>query len=144
MAGKTACCLTHWGRVTHVCLSTLTIIGPYNGLLPDQCQTIIWTNAGILLIKTLGTSFSEILSKIQIFHWRKCIWKCRLQNHAHFVSAFMCQGCAKETMEQSTPRPIHCCDWRKLLSQVSWDLPHYQLFRLQDKNPSFLKTNVFL
>ena len=42
--------LTHWGRVTHICVSKLTIIGSDNGLSPDRRQAIIWTNAGILLI----------------------------------------------------------------------------------------------
>ena len=44
--------LTHWGRVTYKCISTLTIIGSDNGLSPGQCKAIIWTNAGILLIWT--------------------------------------------------------------------------------------------
>ena len=65
------CCLTHWGRVTHICISKLMIIGSDNGLLPDQCQAIIWTNAGILLIRTLGTNFSEILGKIHSFSFKK-------------------------------------------------------------------------
>ena len=82
--------LTHWGRVTHICVSKLTIIGSYNGLSPDRRQAIIWTNAGLLLIGPLGTNFSEILIEIQHFHSRKCIWKCRLQNGGHFVSAPMC------------------------------------------------------
>ena len=43
------------------------IIGSDNGLTPDRCQTIIWTNAWILLIRPLGTNFSESLSKIQNF-----------------------------------------------------------------------------
>ena len=42
--------LTHWGRVTHVCVSEIIIIGPDNGLSPGRRQAIIWTNAGILLI----------------------------------------------------------------------------------------------
>ena len=42
--------LTHWGRVTHICVSKLTIIGSDNGLSPGRRQAIIWTNAGILLI----------------------------------------------------------------------------------------------
>ena len=53
--------LTHWGRVTHICVSELTIIGSDNGLSPGRRQAIIWTNAGILLIRTLGTNVSEIL-----------------------------------------------------------------------------------
>ena len=53
---------THRGRATHICISKLTIIGSDNGLSPGRRQAIIWTNAGILLIGTLGTYFSEILS----------------------------------------------------------------------------------
>ena len=63
--------LTHWGRVTYICISKLTFIGSDNGLLPDWCQAIIWTNAGILLIWTSGTNFSEILSKIHTFLLQK-------------------------------------------------------------------------
>ena len=43
--------LTHWGRVTHICVSKLTIIGSDNGLSPVRRQAIIWTYAGILLIR---------------------------------------------------------------------------------------------
>ena len=67
--------LTHWGRVTHVCISKLTIIGSDNGLSPDWCQAIIWTNAGILLIGSLGTNFSEILIEIHTFSFKKIYLK---------------------------------------------------------------------
>ena len=56
--------LTHGGRVTHICISKLTIVVSDNGLSPGRRQAIIWTNAGILLIGPLGTNFSEILIKI--------------------------------------------------------------------------------
>ena len=59
--------LTHWGRVMHIYVSKLTIIGSDNGSSPGRRQAIIWTNAGILLIGTLWTNFSEILSKIYTF-----------------------------------------------------------------------------
>ena len=58
--------LTHWGQVTHICVSKLTIIGSHNGLLPDRRQAIIWTNAVLLLMGPLGTNFSEILIKIEL------------------------------------------------------------------------------
>ena len=63
--------LTHWGRVTHICVSKLTIIGSDNGLSPDRRQAIIWTNAGLLLIGPLGTNFSEILIEILTFSFKK-------------------------------------------------------------------------
>ena len=63
--------LTHWGRVTHICVSNLNIIDSDNGLSPDRRQAIIWTNAGILLIGPLGTNFSEILIAILKVSFKK-------------------------------------------------------------------------
>ena len=63
--------LTHWGRVTHICVSKLNTIASDNGLLPDRRQAIIWINAKILLIGPLGTNFSDILIGIQTFSFRK-------------------------------------------------------------------------
>ena len=54
---KVQYCLTHWGRVTHICVCKLTIIGSDDGLSPGRRQAIIWTNAGMLLIRPLGTNF---------------------------------------------------------------------------------------
>ena len=64
-------CLTHWGRMTHICFSKITIIGSDNGLSPGRRQAIIWTNAGILLIEHLGTNFSENLVTIHTFSFKK-------------------------------------------------------------------------
>ena len=63
--------LTHWGRVTHICVSKLSNIGSDNGLSPGRRQAIIWTNAGILLIGPFGTNFSEILTEIMTFWFKK-------------------------------------------------------------------------
>ena len=67
--------LTHWGRVTHMCVGELPIIGSDNGSSLDRGQAIIWTNAGILLIRTLGINFSEILSEIHAFSFKKMHFK---------------------------------------------------------------------
>ena len=67
--------LTHWGRVTHVCVAKLIIIGSDNGLSPDRRQTIIWTNAGLLSIGPLRRYFSENLIKMQQFSLRKIYLK---------------------------------------------------------------------
>ena len=64
-------CITHWGRVTHICISKLTIIASDNGLSPGRRQAIIWTSVGILLIGPLGTNFSEILIEIITFSFQK-------------------------------------------------------------------------
>ena len=63
--------LTHWGRVTHICVGNLTIIGSDNGLTPGRRQAIIWTSAGILLIGPKGINFSEILIEILAFSFKK-------------------------------------------------------------------------
>ena len=47
--------LTHRGRVTQIYVGKFTITGSDNGLSPIRRQAIIWTNAGILLIRTFGT-----------------------------------------------------------------------------------------
>ena len=57
--------------MAHICVSKLTIIGLDNGLAPGRRQAIIQTNAGILLIRTLETNFSEILSDIHTFSFKK-------------------------------------------------------------------------
>ena len=63
--------LNHWGRATHICVGKLTIIGSDNGLSPFRRQAIMWTNAWMLLIRTLATNFSEILGKIHSFSFKK-------------------------------------------------------------------------
>ena len=59
--------LTHWGRVTYICVGDLTIIGSDNGLSPVRRQATIWTNVGMLLIWSLGTNLNENLFRIWKF-----------------------------------------------------------------------------
>ena len=68
---QSLCTLTHWGRVTHICVNKLAIIGSDNGLSPGRRQAIIWTNAGILLIELLRTNFSEISIEIHTFSFKE-------------------------------------------------------------------------
>ena len=62
-SGSTNFALTHWGRVTHICVGNLTIIGSDNSLAP--------TNAGLLLIGPLEKNFNEILFEIDAFSFKK-------------------------------------------------------------------------
>ena len=62
---------THWGRVTHLCVSKLTIIGSNNDLSPGRRQAVIRTNAGILLLRPLVTNFNEMLIEILTFSFMK-------------------------------------------------------------------------
>ena len=83
-------CLTHWGQVTHIRVSNSTIIGSDNGLSPDWHQAIIWTNAGILSIRTIRTNFSKILSKIHTFSFKKMHWIMSSGNWRPFLSRPQC------------------------------------------------------
>ena len=58
--------LTHWGRVTHICISNLNIIGSDYGLAMTRQKAIIWTNTRILLTGPLGTNFNE---------FKNVVWK---------------------------------------------------------------------
>ena len=80
------CPLTHWGRLTQICVSKLTTIGSDNG----RRQANIWTNDGMLLIRTSRTNFNKILSDIRAFRSRKCIGICHLWYGSNFASASMC------------------------------------------------------
>ena len=63
--------LTHWGRVTNVCVGNLTTFVSDNGLSPGRRRAIIWTNAWMLLIGPLGTKFSDMLIGIQSFSFKE-------------------------------------------------------------------------
>ena len=67
----TGCCLTHWGRITHIYVIKLTIIGSDNALSPGPRQAIILASAGISLIGPVETNFSEILIEIHKFSFKK-------------------------------------------------------------------------
>ena len=52
--------LVHWATM-----------GSDNGLFPVQCQAIIWTNPGLLLIGLLARNSSEIWIKMKQFSYKK-------------------------------------------------------------------------
>ena len=86
--------LTHWGRVTHLCVSRITNIGSDNGLSPGRRQAIIWTNVGILLIQTLGTNFSEILREIHITWQLCCCGMCKIcSNIINVIVKYAIESC---------------------------------------------------
>ena len=98
--------LTHWGRVTHICVSKLTIIGSDNGLSPDRRQAIIWTNAGILLIGPLGTNFNEILIKIHTFSFKKMHLKMSSGKWRPFCLGLTVLNCKIWTWHESKQIPL--------------------------------------
>ena len=107
---------THWGRETQ-----LTIIGSDNGLSPGRHQAILWTNAGIL--NPYEQNSVKSLSKFINFHSRKCIWKCRLRNGGHFVSASLCfTWCStfKTFKNVSAQSVLRCHLWCWNVDQTLW------------------------
>ena len=82
--------LTHWGRVTHICVGSLNNIGSDNGLSPARRQAIILTNAGILLIRPLGTNFSEIAIEIITFSFKKIHLKMSFAKMSAILSRPLC------------------------------------------------------
>ena len=72
--------LTHWGRVTHICVGNLTIIGSDNGFSPGRHQAITWTNVGILIIGPRGTKLQWNANRnsyifIQENPFENVVWK---------------------------------------------------------------------
>ena len=67
--------LPHWGQMTHISVSKLTINGSDNGLSHGRRQPIIWTNAWVLLIGPLGINISGISIEIYIFSFKKMHFK---------------------------------------------------------------------
>ena len=59
--------VTHWGRVTHICVGKQTIIVSDNSLSPGRRQAIIWANDGILFIGPLEQTSVKFQSKFQHF-----------------------------------------------------------------------------
>ena len=64
---------THWGQVTHICVSKLAIIGSDDGFSPGRRRAIFWTSTDLLLIGILETIWMEFKSKCINFHWRSAL-----------------------------------------------------------------------
>ena len=125
-AGKWPCLLTHRGWVTHICFSKLTIIGSDNDLLPGRCQAIIWTNASILLIRASGTNFSEILSEINTFSFKKMLLKMSSATRWQFclgLNALIIHVYAERWSGLLRCRGIHSIDfqfWMNAIKDSKW------------------------
>ena len=96
--------LTHSDRVTHICVSKLTIIGSVNGLSPGRRQAIIWTNAGIVLIGPLRINFNETSIEIHTFSFKKIHLKLSSGKMATILSRPQCVIPAKITRYCIPPR----------------------------------------
>ena len=125
--------LTHWGRVTHISVNELIIIGSDNGLSPSQRQAIIWTNAGILLIGHLGTYFSEILIRIHTFSFKKM--------HLKMLSAKWRPFCLGLNVLNSSSRDCYAIPVTTLSYSPSWCI-HISLPSVCTKSKNIKKERV--
>ena len=80
--------LTHWSRVTHICVSKLTI----SQIMACRLVGTKPLSKPIMVYCYLNwTPGSGIQWNLMHFHSRKSILKCRLGNGVHFDSASMCE-----------------------------------------------------
>ena len=143
--------LTHWGWVTHICISKITIISSDNGLSPDRCQAIISSIAGILLVWLMVTNFSEVLTEIYLFSLKKMHLKMLSVKSRPFclglnvlISAWICPiKCGMKLLESSIPILQQSCTievWEWInLSLPGQNGPHFtdDIFRCIFVNEKF-------
>ena len=130
---KTSPSLTHWGRVTHICVSKQIIIGSDNGLSPARRQVIIWTDAGKLLFGPQGTNFRGISIEIYTSSFNKVpskmsSGKCRsfwLGLNVFIVGTLGCVFIDNETHESGVTK----CTTGEAWSAFSWH--HSSVFHYQ-------------
>ena len=104
--------------MTQICVSEFTIIGSDNGLSPIRCQAIIWINAGILLIRTLGTHFSEILIQIHTFSNKKMHLKMSSGKFRSFrLGLNVLSSWAEPWLSQRNLDQYHGCWWPRFVSR---------------------------
>ena len=97
-----------------ICIGKITIIGSDNSLAPGRRQAMIWTNAGILLIGPLGTSFGDILIKTQTFSMKKIRLKMSSTKCSPFLHSLNVLNLQAINATMNTNPPTHKCPIRSL------------------------------
>ena len=101
--------LTHWGRVTHICVSKLTIIGSDNGLAPNHYLNQWWNIVNWTLRNKLQWNFNRnsnifieentfenvVCEMSAILPWPQCV-KWYHQEHWEGVSDHQAQVSGQE------------------------------------------------
>ena len=63
------------------------VFGSGNGSSPVLCQNITWVDTVLYSIGPFWKPWRDWRQTVKVFHSRKCIWKCCLQNVSHVVQA---------------------------------------------------------
>ena len=116
---------THWGRLTHICIGELTIIGSDDGLSPGWRQATIWTNAEILLIGPIGTNLSGMLIKISSLSMKKICLKMSIPSRPQCVNVH-CGSMSLCNVHSLSTKNNKILLW---LSVVTWYHQQTQLWR---------------
>ena len=138
----------------YICVSKITSIGSDNGLSPGRRQAIIWTNAGILLIRPLGTNFNEILIEIYTFSikqmhlkmssgkWRSFCLSLNALIYSYIIIALAVSRQKKaQRMNKNTNHyrrdtntaSICCRALSKLIKLIRWNRAHGACHQCADK-----------
>ena len=112
--------LIDWGRVTHICVRNLAIIGSDNCLSPGRRHAIIWTDAGILLIGPSETDFNEILIKHHTFSFKKIYMKMSPDSKVHEANMGPIWGRQDPGGPQVGPMNFAIWVVRKMVAILSW------------------------
>ena len=139
--------------MTHICVGEQTNIGSDKGLSPGWRQAIIWTNAGILLIRPQGTNFSEISINNLSFSFTKkrlkvSSAKCRAANQygiSVFCTDFTCKIREYEFGLESTEIELcqfchlkYCCQNKAYLFWVANQSGFVAFYALEPSNTSLI------
>ena len=108
------------GRVTHICVGNLAIIGSDNCLSPGWRRAIIWTDAGILLIGPPETDFNEILIKNHTFSFKKIYLKMSPDSKVHEANMGPIWGRQDPGGPQVGPMNFAIWVVRKMAAILSW------------------------
>ena len=112
--------LIDWGRVTHIGVGNLAIIGSDNCSSPGLRHAIIWTDAGILLIGPSETDFNEILIKNHIFSFKKIYLTMSPDSKVHEVNMGPIWGRQDPGGPQVGPTNFAIWVVRKMAAILSW------------------------
>ena len=104
--------LTHWGRVTHICVSKHYTICSDNGLSPRRRQAIIWTNAFFrwnltrnLYIFTQENAFENVVRKLTAILSRpQCVKKYTYKTYCHLPK---CRWVKQQSFRYKTVNTCH-------------------------------------
>ena len=82
--------LTHWGRVTLICVGKLTIIVSIMACRLVGAKPLSEPMLAYHWFEHEEQTSVKSSAKITLFYWRKYVSKCCLRNVVHFFSASMC------------------------------------------------------